>query len=65
LKGKGHDGVTMAGPSGLPEDERAFLVGPMAAARWLLVFELLAGVYIFHSYLVPRLAALVIGLSSS
>jgi hypothetical protein len=65
LKGKGHDGMTMAGPSGLPEDERASLVGPMAAARWLLVFVLIAGVYFFHGFVVPGLGALVIGLSSS
>ncbi len=55
----------MAGLSGAPEDERASLVGPMVAARWLLVFVLLAGVYFFHGFLVPGLAALVIGLSSS
>ncbi len=64
LKGKGSDGVSRAEPSGSPEDERASLVGPMAAARWLLVFVLLAGVYFFHGFLVPGLAALVIGFAS-
>lgn len=32
LKGKGHDGMTMAGSSGPPEDERASLVVPGPAA---------------------------------
>jgi predicted PurR-regulated permease PerM len=44
--------------------ERSALVGPIAAARWLLVFVLLAGVYFFHGFLVPVLAALVIGFAS-
>lgn len=64
LKGKASDGVSAAEPSGPPEDERTFLVGPMAAARWLLVFVLIAGVYFFHGFLVPGLAALVIGFAS-
>ncbi|MBC7148229.1 MAG: hypothetical protein H5U22_02530 [Rhizobium sp.] len=55
----------MTGPSSLPEDERASLVGPMAAPRWLLVFVFVAGVYFFHGFLVPGLGALVIGHSSS
>lgn len=63
LKGK-ESGVSAAEPSGPPEDERSSLVGPMAAARWLLVFVLLAGVYFFHGFLVPGLAALVIGFAS-
>lgn len=33
-------------------------------ARWLLVLMLLAGVYFFHGFLVPVLAALVIGFAS-
>jgi len=33
-------------------------------ARWLLGFLLLAGVYFFHGFLIPVLAALVIGLAS-
>ena len=46
------------------QDENAWLLGPISAARWLLVFVLLAGVYFFHSFLVPVLAALVIGFAS-
>ncbi|HTO33296.1 MAG TPA: AI-2E family transporter [Pararhizobium sp.] len=49
---------------GRPAYERSALVGPIAAARWLLVFVLLAGVYFFHGFLVPVLAALVIGFAS-
>lgn len=64
VKVKESDGVSVAEPSGPVEDERAFLVGPMAAARWLLVFVLIAGVYFFHGFLVPGLAALVIGFAS-
>ncbi|MGV8938013.1 MAG: AI-2E family transporter [Allorhizobium sp.] len=44
--------------------ERSSLVGPRSAARWLLVFVLLAGIYFFHGFLVPILAALVIGFAS-
>ncbi len=33
-------------------------------ARWLLIFILLAGVYFFHGFLVPVLAALIIGFAS-
>ena len=49
---------------GRPAYERSALVGPIAAARWLLVFVLLAGVYFFHGFLVPVLAALVIGFAT-
>ena len=43
---------------------RAPLVGYDSVARWLLVFVLAAGVYFFHGFLVPVLAALVIGFAS-
>jgi predicted PurR-regulated permease PerM len=43
---------------------RPTLVGPTSIARWLLVFVLLAGVYFFHGFIVPVLAALVIGFAS-
>ena len=43
---------------------RAPLVGYDSVARWLLVFVLAAGVYFFHGFLVPALAALVIGFAS-
>jgi predicted PurR-regulated permease PerM len=49
---------------GRPVYDRSALVGPMTAARWLLVFVLAAGVYFFHGFLVPVLAALVIGFAS-
>jgi predicted PurR-regulated permease PerM len=43
---------------------RAPLVGYDSIARWLLVFVLAAGVYFFQGFLVPVLAALVIGFAS-
>lgn len=43
---------------------RAPLVGYDSVARWLLVFVLAAGVYFFQGFLVPVLAALVIGFAS-
>lgn len=48
----------------IPHDDRAYLVGPTSAARWLLALVLLAGIYFFHGFLVPVLAALVIGIAS-
>ena len=36
----------------------------MAMARWLIILILLAGVYFFHGFLVPVLAALIIGFAS-
>lgn len=44
--------------------ERGPLVPPRSAARWLLVAILLAGVYFFQDFVVPLLAAVVIGLAS-
>jgi predicted PurR-regulated permease PerM len=40
------------------------LVTATSIARWLLVFVLLAAVYFFHGFLVPVLAALIIGFAS-
>lgn len=40
------------------------LVAPSSIARWLLVFVLLAGVYFFQGFLVPALAAMIIGFAS-
>lgn len=37
---------------------------PLSAARWLLVLVVAAGIYFFHGFLVPVLAALVIGFAS-
>ncbi|MBD8553613.1 AI-2E family transporter [Rhizobium sp. CFBP 8762] len=57
----------------VPQEPRLFgpatssksaLVLPISAARWLLVFILLAGAYFFKGFLVPVLAALVIGFAS-
>ncbi|MCM2293464.1 AI-2E family transporter [Allorhizobium sp. BGMRC 0089] len=44
--------------------ERNALIGPTSAARWLLVAILLAGVYFFYGFVVPILAATVIGIAS-
>ena len=43
---------------------RTALVPPISAARWLLVLIALAGIYFFYGFLVPVLAALVIGFAS-
>lgn len=40
------------------------LIPPLSLARWLLVLVIAAGVYFFHGFLVPVLAALVIGFAS-
>ncbi|MDQ0456574.1 putative PurR-regulated permease PerM [Rhizobium paknamense] len=44
--------------------ERNALVGPTSAARWLLVAVLLASAYFFYGFIVPVLAAMVIGFAS-
>src|ERR1041384_4884357 len=43
---------------------RSALLSPLSAARWLLILVLAAGVYFFHGFLIPVLAALVIGFAS-
>lgn len=43
---------------------RIALIPPLSAARWLLVLVIAAGIYFFHGFLVPVLAALVIGFAS-
>jgi predicted PurR-regulated permease PerM len=43
---------------------RLALIPPLSLARWLLVLIIAAGVYFFHGFLVPVLAALVIGFAS-
>ena len=43
---------------------RAAVIAPLSAARWLLILVLAAGVYFFHGFLVPVLAALVIAFAS-
>jgi predicted PurR-regulated permease PerM len=43
---------------------RSALVSPISLARWLLVLIFAAGVYFFHGFLVPVLAASVIAFAS-
>lgn len=45
---------------GIAGSSRSGLIAPLSAARWLLILIAVAGVYFFHSFLVPVLAALVI-----
>ncbi len=40
------------------------LIPSISAARWLLVLIVFAGIYFFHGFIVPVLAALVIGFAS-
>ncbi|MCP8896321.1 AI-2E family transporter [Shinella daejeonensis] len=49
---------------GLPRSKSVALVSPVTAARWLLVLVVLAGIYFFHGFVVPVLAALVIAFAS-
>lgn len=49
---------------GMNSPNRAALIPPLSVARWLLVLVIAAGVYFFHGFLVPILAALVIGFAS-
>ncbi len=43
---------------------RVALISPISAARWLLIIVAAAAIYFFHGFLVPVLAALVIGFAS-
>lgn len=47
-----------------PPSARAALVPPLAAARWIVFLILAACVYFFHDFLLPVLAALIIGFAS-
>ncbi len=49
---------------GSSSSKRSALIPPLSAARWLLVLVVAAGIYFFHDFLVPVLAALVIGFAS-
>ena len=51
----------LLGPSA---SARTALLPPIAAARWLIFLVLAACVYFFHGFLVPVLAALIIGFAS-
>jgi len=48
----------------VPAARRSALVGPTSAARWLLLFVIVAGIYFFYGFVVPVLAALVIGFAT-
>jgi len=43
---------------------RSALIPPVSVARWLLLLIIAAGIYFFHGFLVPVLAALVIAFAS-
>lgn len=43
---------------------RSGLIPPLTAARWLLLLIVAAGIYFFHGFVVPVLAALVIAFAS-
>ena len=49
---------------GASASSRIGLIPPLSVARWLVVLIFAAGVYFFHGFLVPILAALVIGFAS-
>lgn len=49
---------------GLASSPRSALVPPLTIARWLIILIILACVYFFHGFLVPVLAALIIGFAS-
>ena len=49
---------------GAAAPNRAAVIAPLSAARWLLVLIVAAGVYFFYGFLVPVLAALVIAFAS-
>lgn len=56
---------TVAGPRMVgPSTSRSAVIPTLSAARWLLLLVIAAGVYFFHGFLVPVLAALVIGFAS-
>jgi predicted PurR-regulated permease PerM len=45
---------------GAAGSSRSGLIAPLSAARWLVILIGIAGIYFFHSFVVPVLAALVI-----
>ena len=49
---------------GLTAPSRAALIPPLTLARWVILLILAACVYFFNSFLVPVLAALIIGFAS-
>ena len=63
---QGEDKTTGTAPRwlGLGTPRRSALITPISAARWLLVLVFVAAIYFFHGFVVPVLAALVIGFAS-
>ena len=49
---------------GLAAPARTALIPPISAARWIILLIVLVSIYFFHGFLVPVLAALVIGFAS-
>lgn len=49
---------------GLAAPARIALIPPLSAARWIILLIVLISVYFFHGFLVPVLAALIIGFAS-
>lgn len=49
---------------GAEAPSRTALLPPLSAARWIILAILVACVYFFHDFLVPVLAALIIGFAS-
>jgi predicted PurR-regulated permease PerM len=41
-----------------------YIISPISMARWLLVLVVTSGIYFFHGFIAPVLAALVIGFAS-
>lgn len=46
------------------DKNNTYVISPITMARWLLLFVIAAGVYFFHGFIAPVLAALVIGFAS-
>jgi predicted PurR-regulated permease PerM len=49
---------------GLTTPARIALIPPISAARWIILLIVLISIYFFHGFLVPVLAALIIGFAS-
>ena len=49
---------------GLATPARIALIPPISAARWIILLIVLVSIYFFHGFLVPVLAALIIGFAS-
>jgi predicted PurR-regulated permease PerM len=49
---------------GLATPARIALIPPISAARWIILLIVLISIYFFHGFLVPVLAALIIGFAS-